>query len=66
MKRLRRYAGSLVDGAVRRGFENPTLKRFLDMSTERHWRAKAQVSPNTLLRQGERFVPLAQSLSEAR
>jgi hypothetical protein len=55
MKSLRRYAGNLVDGAVRRGFENPTLKRFLEMSTERHWRAKAQVSPNPLLRQGEKF-----------
>jgi len=55
MERLRRYAGNLVDSAVRRGFENPTLKRFLDMSTERHWRAKAQISPNPLLRQGEKF-----------
>ena len=25
------------------------------MSTERHWRAKAQTSPNPLLRQGEKF-----------
>ena len=55
MKRLRKYASSLVDSAVRRGFENPTLKRFLDMSTERHWRDKAQTSPNPLLRQGEKF-----------
>jgi hypothetical protein len=55
MKRLRKYASSLVDSAVRRGFENPTLKRFLDMSTERHWRAKAQISSNPLLRQGEKF-----------
>lgn len=55
MKSLRRYAGSLVDGVVRRGFENPTLKRFLDMSTERHWRAKARISANPLLRQGEKF-----------
>lgn len=55
MKGLRRYVGGLVDGAVRRGFENPTLKRFLDMSTERHWRAKAQISANPLLQQGEKF-----------
>jgi len=55
MKTIRRYAGSLVDSAVQRGFENPILKRFLDMSTERHWRAKAQISPNPLLRQGEKF-----------
>ena len=41
MKRLRKYASSLVDSAVRHGFENPTLKRFLDISTERHWRASA-------------------------
>lgn len=55
MKALRRYAGNLVDGAVRRGCENATLKRFLDMSTERHWRAKAQLSCNPLLWQGEKF-----------
>lgn len=55
MKNLRRYASNLVDGAVRRGFENPIFKRVLDMSTERHWRAKAQISPNPLLRQGEKF-----------
>jgi hypothetical protein len=55
MKRLRRYAGDLVDGAIRRGFENPTLRRFLEMSMERHWRAKAQLSANPLLRQGEKF-----------
>jgi len=55
MKTIRRYAGSLVDSALRRGFENPILKRFLDMSTERHWRAKAQISHNPLLLQGEKF-----------
>lgn len=55
LNRLRRYAGNLVDSAVRRGFENPTLKRFIDMSTERHWRAKAQASANPLLLQGCKF-----------
>jgi hypothetical protein len=55
LKRLRKYAGNLVDSTVRHGLENPTLKRFLEMSTERHWRAKAQISPNPLLRLGEKF-----------
>jgi hypothetical protein len=55
LKSLRTYTRNLVDSAVRRVFENPVLKRFLDMSTERHWRIKAQTSRNPLLHRGEKF-----------
>ena len=55
LKWLRKRVRDMVDAAVRRGFENPTLKRFLEMSTDRHWRAKSEISRNPLLRRGEKF-----------
>jgi len=55
MKRLKTYARNLVDSTVRQGFENPIIRRLLEMSTERHWRAKAQIIGNPLLQRGEKF-----------
>jgi hypothetical protein len=55
MNRIRTYAYDLVDKVVRQLFENPILRRFLDMSMERHWRIKAQISCSPLLHRGEKF-----------
>jgi hypothetical protein len=53
--RLKRYVRQLADEVFRQLFENPVLKRVLDMSVERHWRTKAESSCNPLLKQGEKF-----------
>ena len=55
MKRIRKYPLDLADKMVHHLIENPTVKRFLDMSTERHWRRKAEASRNPLLMQGGKF-----------
>src|ERR1700720_1548522 len=55
INRLGIYARDLIDKVIRQLFENPTLKRFLDMSVERHWRTKAQTSCNPLLQRCEKF-----------
>jgi len=55
MRRLRGYPLDLADKMVRQLLLNPTVRRFLDMSTDRHWRRKAQASRNPLLMRGEKF-----------
>jgi hypothetical protein len=54
-KRLKAYARNLVDEAVRQLVEDPVLRRSLDMEMERYWRAKAHLSCNPILQQGEKF-----------
>jgi hypothetical protein len=55
VKRPKKYARDVVDQVVSQLPENPVLKRFLDMSMERHWRNKAQTSANPILQRGEKF-----------
>ena len=63
MGRLKSYARSVVDRTVdhfayrviRQLMENSELRRYRDLSTEQHWRAKAEQSGNPLLRQGAKF-----------
>jgi hypothetical protein len=55
MNRFRRYPRDLADKVVYHLLENATVRRFLDMSLERHWRSKAQMSRNPHLKRGEKF-----------
>jgi hypothetical protein len=62
MNSFKNNPDDLIDKATRQVFENPVLKRSLeilkrslDMSMERHWRTKADISSNPLLRRGEKF-----------
>jgi hypothetical protein len=63
MGRLKSYARSVVDRTVdhfayrviRQLMENSELRRYRDLSTEQHWRAKAEQSGNPLLRQGAKY-----------
>ena len=55
MNRVAAYARDLVSKVSRQLVANPDLKRFLDMSTERHWRLKVEGSCNPLLHKGQKF-----------
>jgi hypothetical protein len=63
MGRLKAYARGVVDRTVdhfayrviRQLMENSELRRYRDLSTEQHWRAKAEQSGNPLLRQGAKY-----------
>ena len=55
MSKPKAYARDLVDKVVRQLFENPTLKRLIDMSIDWHWRAKSQFICNPILQHGEKF-----------
>lgn len=49
------YPREVLDQIVQHLCDHPILKRFLDMSMERHWHTKAQRSGNPLLQHGEKF-----------
>jgi hypothetical protein len=55
MNNFKADPNDLIDKATQQIFENPVLKRSLDMSIERHWRLKADASSNPLLQQGAKF-----------
>src|SRR5437899_224235 len=55
MRGLKSRIRDSVDSVVRQLFENPILKRSVDMSVERHWHSKACRSGNPLLNKGEKF-----------
>jgi len=52
---IRKYSLDIADKVFIRLLENATVKRLVDVSMERHWRSKAQMSCNPLLMHGEKF-----------
>ena len=63
IERLKSYARGVVDKTVdhvayrviRQLMENSELRRYRDLSTEQHWRTKAEQSGNPLLRHGAKY-----------
>ena len=61
--KFKSYARGMVDRTVdhfayrviRQLMENSELRRYRDLSTEQHWRTKAEQSGNPLLRQGAKY-----------